>query len=107
MVVTDTDRTIKIVNERTEKLFGYSRDELIGQPVEVLIPERFRETHPNDFARYVANPQARPLNSELDLMGRHKDGSEIAVRISLTPFQTDEGLMISSVIRPGWKSAAP
>jgi PAS domain S-box-containing protein len=107
LVVTDTDRTIKIVNERTEKLFGYSRDELIGQPVEVLIPERFRETHPNDFARYVANPQARPLNSELDLMGRHKDGSEIAVRISLTPFQTDEGLMISSVIRPGWKSAAP
>jgi PAS domain S-box-containing protein len=107
MVVTNTDRTIRIVNTRTESLFGYGRDELIGQTLEVLIPDRFRETHPDDFAAYVANPQARPLNSELELMGRHKDGSEIPVRISLTPFPTDEGLMISSVIRPGWKSAAP
>jgi PAS domain S-box-containing protein len=105
MVVTDTDRVIRIVNTQTESAFGYARDEMIGQLVEMLIPDRFRETHPNDFAAYVANPKARPLNSELELTGRHKDGSELLVRISLTPFQTNEGLMISSVIRPGWTPA--
>ena len=106
MIVTDPDRIIRIVNAQTESLFGYSRDELIGQSVELLIPERFREAHPQHFAGYVANPHARPLNSGLNLMGRNQDGSDFPVRISLTPFQTDEGLMISSVIRPGWKASA-
>ncbi len=106
MIVTDTDRIIKIVNAQAERLFGYSRDELIGQSVELLIPERFREAHPQHFAGYVADPQPRPLNAGLELMGRNQDGSDFPVRISLAPFQTDEGLMISGVIRPGWKSSA-
>jgi protein-histidine pros-kinase len=99
MVVTDEHRRIVLVNDQVERLFGYSRGELIGALVEVLIPERFRAGHPEKFAHFVGDARARPMGSGLKLFGQRKDGSEFAVEISISPVQTDEGLLVSSAIR--------
>lgn len=87
------------VNARTEALFGYSREELLGKPVEVLLPERFRERHAAHRLGYSANPPARPMGSGLELYGRRKDGSEFPVDITLGPLKTSEGVVIVSVVR--------
>jgi PAS domain S-box-containing protein len=99
MVIVDTEGRIALVNIQTEQLFGYRRDELIGQPVEVLIPQRFGTAHVGHRRRYVASPRARPMGSELELYGRRKDGSEIPVEISLSPLVTNEGLLVTASIR--------
>ena len=80
-------------------MFGYPRAELIGQPVELLVPSRQKEVHIENRARYTAKPKARPMGVGLDLSGRRKDGSEFPVEISLSPMPTDDGLLITSVIR--------
>ncbi|HEU4437192.1 MAG TPA: diguanylate cyclase, partial [candidate division Zixibacteria bacterium] len=77
-----------------EKLFGYERDELIGKPIEILVPERFRESHPAHRDGFVADPQARAMGAGRDLFGRHKDGREIPLEIGLNPIETEEGLFI-------------
>src|SRR5687768_9592033 len=76
MVVVDTDGAIKFVNGQTELLFGYARQDLLGQHLEVLIPERFRRGHAQHLARFFANPRVRSMGSGLQLFGRRKDGSE-------------------------------
>jgi PAS domain S-box-containing protein len=90
---------ILLVNSQTERLFGYSRQELIGQPVELLIPERFRERHHGQRTGYFQKPHVRPMGQGLDLCGRRKDGSEVPVEISLSPLQTPHGLAVISTIR--------
>jgi PAS domain S-box-containing protein len=99
MLVCDQRGTILLVNAEVERMFGYARDELIGQRVEVLIPERVRGRHDQHVSGYVGNPRLRPMGSDLDLRGRRKDGSELAVEISLSPIRTEHGMMVTAGIR--------
>lgn len=99
MVIVDSDGRIVLVNAQTERLFGYAREELVGQWVEVLVPERYRKQHPERRSRYFLDPKAREMGSGLQLQGRRKDGAEFEVEISLSPLRTDEGLFVSSAIR--------
>jgi PAS domain S-box-containing protein len=99
MVIVEKDGRIALVNRQTEQLFGYPRDELLGQPVEMLIPERFRGQHPDYRTAYFANPGVRPMGAGLTLYGRRKDGTEFPVEISLSPLATEKGTLVSSAIR--------
>ena len=98
MVIVDKTGTILLVNFQTERLFGYSRDELLGQQVEVLVPQRFRSQHPSHRNNYSAEPRVREFGAGLNLFGLRKNGEELPVEISLSPLKTnDEVLVISSI----------
>jgi PAS domain S-box-containing protein len=99
IVIVDRNGIIDLVNSQTEKCFGYRRDELLGRPVEVLVPERFRGSHVAHREGYVLSPVARPMGVDLELYGRRKDGAEFPVEISLSPLETGQGLLVSSIIR--------
>jgi PAS domain S-box-containing protein len=99
MVVVDAKGIIEFVNLQTEKVFGYTRTELLGQPVEILIPERFRRSHVGHRTRFAAEPASRPMGSGLSLYGRCKDGTEIAIEVSLSPLHAAGGTLVSASIR--------
>jgi PAS domain S-box-containing protein len=99
IVIVDNNGCINLINSQTENWFGYSRDELLGQPIERLVPERFRKQHINDREGYVSRPLARPMGTETVLYGLRKDGSEFPVEISLSPLQTKYGLLVTSIVR--------
>jgi two-component system, sensor histidine kinase and response regulator len=98
MVMINASGEIALVNRETEKLFGYGRAELLGQKVEMLLPERFRARHPEQRREFFSNPQSRPMGAGRDLFGRRKDGSEIPIEIGLNPVETDEGLFVLSSV---------
>ena len=98
LTVDDKGRILRL-NARVEELFGYRREELIGQPVEILLPERFRARHPALRRKYQSDPRARLLDSGLDLYARHKDGSEFPVDISLSPLDGSLGDRTLAVVR--------
>jgi PAS domain S-box-containing protein len=98
MVIVDDSGTIMMINRETERLFGYAREELLGQALEILVPPRFRSKHPKYRAEFFAHPSSRLMGAGRDLYGLRKDGTEIPVEIGLNPIQTDEGLLILSVI---------
>jgi PAS domain S-box-containing protein len=99
MVITDAGGRILLVNTQTEQLSGYMRHELIGQLVEVLVPERYGEIHIQHRSEYMATPRTRSMGVGLDLYLRRKDGSELPVEISLSPIQTPEQILVFASIR--------
>jgi formate hydrogenlyase transcriptional activator len=98
MVMIDRAGKIALVNTEAERVFRYSRAELVGQPGEMLVPERFRSHHPRLRETFFADPQPRPMGAGRDLYGLKKDGSEFPVEIGLNPIETDEGTMVLAAI---------
>ena len=99
MVIANQAGTIVLVNTQAVALFGYTREELLGRPVETLLPERFRSSHAGYRREYVANPSVRPMAVGQELYGLRKDGTEFPAEISVGPLQTAAGVLISRVIR--------
>jgi PAS domain S-box-containing protein len=98
MVMSDREGRIVMVNAHAETLFGYSRDELAGQTIELLVPKRFQADHPSYRESYARQPQARPMGAGRDLFARRKDGSEVPVEIGLSPIETSEGVMTLAAV---------
>lgn len=98
-LLADSSGRILLVNMQAEQLFGYDRSELIGKPLEALMPERFRTGHTVHRCAYASAPSFRPMGAGLELYGLHKDGTEFPVEISLSPMETSNGVLFSSTIR--------
>jgi PAS domain S-box-containing protein len=99
LVIVDAQGVIVLINAQAERLFGYSRHELLGQMVEILVPERYRANHATHRDNYFGSAHPRPMGMGLELFSRRKDGSEFPVEISLSPLDTPEGKLVASAIR--------
>jgi PAS domain S-box-containing protein len=97
-VVTNHEGRVILVNAQMERVFGYRRDELLGNPIEMLVPERYRERHSGHRSRFFSEPCTRPMGVGQELFGLHKSGREFPVEISLSPFETEEGVLVSCAI---------
>lgn len=99
MIVIDDSGLIVFANRQTEHMFGYSRSELLGKTVELLVPDRFKGKHHIHREEYSMEPRLRPMGMGLELFGRKKDGSEFPVEISLSPVETEKGRVVAAAIR--------
>ena len=99
VIGVDETGEIRLVNSRTQAVFGYARDELVGQPIEILVPDGVRPAHVAHRDRYFEAPRTRPMGAGLDLYARRKDGSEFPCEISLSTVATDDGMMALAAIR--------
>ena len=106
ILVTDKDGVMRAANPRAEELFGYSAQELIGQPIEILVPARFRGGHPSHRENYSAHPRTRQMGAALNLFGLRKDGTEFPVDIMLKPMETESGQAVVSFIRDATEQRA-
>src|SRR5450755_4397765 len=99
MIITNDKGEIVLINRQTEKLFGYTKEELIGKPVEILIPADFRNKHVSHRAQYMEAPKVRSMGAGLELFAIRKDGIQFPVEISLSPLIREEGTLISASVR--------
>ena len=99
MIIVDQNGTIRLVNSQTERLFLFSREELIGEQIEVLIPHRYRKTHPQKFQNFITAPIIRPMGANLELYGMKKDETEFSIEVSLSPIQLEHDFLIASTVR--------
>jgi len=99
MVIIDHHGKITVVNGQAERMFGYARQDMLGNEIEMLLPESLRERHIGHRAAYAGDPHLRPMGVDMDLRGRRNDGSEFPVEISLSPVTSSSGAFVSSVIR--------
>lgn len=99
LLVVDAQGVILTVNAQAEKLFGYAREEMLGKNVELLVPERFRDHHREHRRRFGRHPHARPMGIAMELLGRHKDGLEFPVEVSLSPLRTRTGSLVAASVR--------
>jgi PAS domain S-box-containing protein len=99
LLAVNAEGTIVFVNDQAERIFGWPRADLVGQPVERLVPERFAARHPSLRGGYVAHPTTRPMGAGLELWARRRDGSEFPAEISLSGFTTEEGSLVAAAIR--------
>jgi PAS domain S-box-containing protein len=99
MLIINADGEIQLANAETERLFGYTRHELIGRPVEMLMPARYHDGHPKHRSVFFSEPRVRPMGVELELYGRRRDGVEFSIEISLSPLESDDGLFVTAAIR--------
>lgn len=99
IVIVDKDGQIYLINSQTERLFGYDRHEILGKPVEILVPSRLRQKHPHHRIHYFGDPKVRPMGIGLALYGLRKDGREFPVEISLSPLKTEDGVLVTAAIR--------
>lgn len=107
MIMAGRDGKILLINTAVEAMFGYAREELIGQPVEMIIPPRFRGSHPKYRDSYLKKPQTRPMGAGRDLYGLRKDGTEVPVEIGLNPLITEnERFVLASVVDITWRKKA-
>ena len=98
-VIVAADGTIRTVNPKVERLFGYDADELVGKPVELLLPERLKDVHVGHREGFTEKPHNRPMGAGLDLRARRRDGSEFPVEISLSPWRREDGVMVICSVR--------
>jgi len=98
LIMTDSEGRIVLVNRETERLFGYSREEILGRSIDLLVPERFRRGHPGFRGQFLAEPKVRAMGAGRELYGLRKDGSEVPVEIGLTPVVTPEGIFVLSTV---------
>jgi PAS domain S-box-containing protein len=98
-VIVDEEGVIQMANNHCSVVFGYTREELIGQKVELLMPTRYHHSHPNHRKHFFSNPSVRPMGIGLQLWGARKNGEEFPIEISLSPIETSEGLLVSTSIR--------
>ncbi len=99
LVISDRRGRIQLVNSQAERIFGWTRSELVGQPIETLVPPRFRGVHVGDRAKYANAPAVRPMGAGLDLLAVRKDGSEFPAEISLSPIEGDDGPLVIAAVR--------
>jgi len=99
MVIVDRSGRMLLVNSQTESMFGYTREELLDRPVEILIPESLRQKHPQHRDAYYSAPHPRPMGTGLELFGRRKDGTAFPVEISLSPLEEPDGVLVTAAIR--------
>jgi PAS domain S-box-containing protein len=99
IVIVDNEGVIQIVNFQTEQLFGYTRHELIGKEVEVLMPSQYKNVHHGHRQNFTADPKARTMGKGMELFGQHKDGKVFPVAISISKLETEEGFLVAATIR--------
>ena len=99
MIVVDQDATLTLVNSQVETVFGYPREELLGQKIEVLVPEEIRKQHVGWRDSFIAHPESRLTRKALDFRGQRKDGSMFPAEVSLSPIETNDGVLIAAAVR--------